>query len=40
VPAKVVRMLSDKERAELKGWADKYVGVAAYYLKHRINVAQ
>jgi len=39
VPGKVVRMLSDKERADLKGWAEKYVGVSAYYLKHRINVA-
>ena len=39
MPGKVVRALSDKERSELKGWADKYVGVAAYYLKHRINVA-
>ena len=38
VPGKVVRALSATERADLKGWADKYVAVAAYYLKHRINV--
>ena len=25
--------------ADLKSWAEKYVGVAAFYLKHRINVA-
>lgn len=37
VPGKVVRALSSEERAGLKGWAEKYVGVAAYYLQHRIN---
>jgi carbonic anhydrase/acetyltransferase-like protein (isoleucine patch superfamily) len=37
-PAKVVRPLSPEERRELKGWAEKYVAVAAYYRKHRINV--
>ena len=37
VPGKVVRALSPKERAELKGWAEKYVAVAAYYLNHGIN---
>jgi gamma-carbonic anhydrase len=39
LPGKIVRALSEKERGELKGWAEKYVGVAAYYLKHRINVS-
>jgi carbonic anhydrase/acetyltransferase-like protein (isoleucine patch superfamily) len=38
VPGKVVRALSPEERVSLKGWAEKYVGVAAYYLKHRINL--
>ena len=38
VPGKVIRTLSPQERAGLKGWAEKYVGVAAYYLKHRINI--
>lgn len=37
-PAKVVRELSAKERADLKNWAAKYVDTAAYYLKHEINV--
>jgi len=31
-PAKVVRALTPPERARLKGFAEKYVGVAAYYL--------
>jgi carbonic anhydrase/acetyltransferase-like protein (isoleucine patch superfamily) len=39
VPGKVVRSLSQEERAALKGWAEKYVGVSAYYLKHRINLS-
>lgn len=39
VPGKVVRALSDDERAGLKGLAEKYVGVAAYYLEHRINLS-
>jgi len=39
VPGKVVRALSPEERAGLKGWAEKYVGVSAYYLKHRINTS-
>jgi gamma-carbonic anhydrase len=38
-PAKVVRKLSAKERAELKMLAEKYVRVTAYYLKANINVA-
>jgi len=37
-PAKVARALSDKERGELKYWAEKYVHNAAYCLKHGINV--
>jgi len=32
-PAKIVRPLTPEERADLKGWADKYVHVAAHYLK-------
>ncbi|HLH56559.1 MAG TPA: gamma carbonic anhydrase family protein [Verrucomicrobiae bacterium] len=39
VPGKVVRSLTPQERASLKGWAEKYVGVAAYYLKNKINVS-
>jgi len=38
LPGKVVRALSAEERAGLKGWAEKYVGVAAYYLKNQINI--
>ncbi len=37
-PAKVVRALSQKERSELKYWAEKYVHNAAYCLEHGINV--
>ena len=37
-PAKVVRILSEKERGDLKHWAEKYVHNAAYCLKHGINV--
>lgn len=32
VPAKVVRVLSEEERARLKGWAEEYARAAAYYL--------
>jgi len=39
VPGKVVRTLTAEERANLKGWAEKYVGVSAYYLQHRINIS-
>jgi gamma-carbonic anhydrase len=39
-PAKVVRQLTPAERAELKGMAEKYVKVAAYYLKQRIVVPE
>jgi carbonic anhydrase/acetyltransferase-like protein (isoleucine patch superfamily) len=38
-PAKVVRRLTRKERAGLKSWALKYVGNAAYCLRHHINVS-
>lgn len=37
-PAKVVKELTPKDRAELKYWATKYVDNAAYCLKHSINV--
>jgi carbonic anhydrase/acetyltransferase-like protein (isoleucine patch superfamily) len=37
-PAKVVRALTDEERAGLKHWAEKYVVNGAYCLEHRINV--
>ncbi len=37
-PAKVVRIMSEKERGDLKYWAEKYVHNAAYCLKHGINV--
>jgi carbonic anhydrase/acetyltransferase-like protein (isoleucine patch superfamily) len=39
VPGKVVRALSPEERSSLKAWAEKYVGVAAFYLKHQINAS-
>jgi gamma-carbonic anhydrase len=34
-PATVVRSLNAEERGRLKGFADKYVEVAAYYLRRR-----
>ena len=37
-PARVIRKLSDKDRAGLKSWATKYVANAAYCLTHDINV--
>ena len=37
-PAKVVRKLTDQERAGLKWWAQKYVDNGAYCLKHGIGV--
>ena len=33
-PAKVVRSLTPEERGGLKGMAEKYVALAAYYLRH------
>jgi carbonic anhydrase/acetyltransferase-like protein (isoleucine patch superfamily) len=40
VPGKIVRHLDDKERHELKYWAEKYVHNAAYCLQNKINVGQ
>lgn len=37
-PAKVVKALTDEQRAGLKWWAEKYVWNAEYYLRHQINV--
>ncbi|MGE4179419.1 MAG: gamma carbonic anhydrase family protein [Limisphaerales bacterium] len=37
-PAKVVRALTESERAGLKHWADKYVANARYHLEHRIGL--
>ena len=37
-PAKVVRALTEQERTGLKRMAEKYVRVAAYYLRHAIAV--
>src|SRR5262245_10163104 len=39
-PAKVIRALSEEERAGLRIWADKYVANAAYCLEHSINVGK
>jgi len=38
-PAKIVRALTDKERGELRLWAEKYVENAAYCLSHNINIS-
>ena len=38
-PAKVVRKLTRTERGRLKSWAKKYLGNAAYCLRHRIGVS-
>ena len=38
MPAKVKRALSPEERSRLRGWAEKYVHVAAYNLKHQIGL--
>jgi carbonic anhydrase/acetyltransferase-like protein (isoleucine patch superfamily) len=37
-PGKIVRQLEEKERAQLKYWAEKYVHNAAYCLRHGIQV--
>ena len=37
-PAKVVKSLSEEERAGIKHWADKYVANARFCLKHGIQV--
>lgn len=39
-PAKVARRLTPKERGRLKTLAEKYVEIAAYYLKHGIAVGE
>ena len=39
-PARVVRQLTDREKAGLKAMAEKYVRVAAHYLKHRIAISK
>lgn len=39
-PAKIVRALTQEELATLKSAAEKYCGIAAYCLAHRINVGQ
>ncbi len=39
-PAKVVRPLTDKEKASLRAMAEKYVNVAAYYLKHHLAISK
>ncbi len=38
-PAKVVRTLSPKERADIKKFAKKYVELSKFYLEHGINLA-
>jgi carbonic anhydrase/acetyltransferase-like protein (isoleucine patch superfamily) len=37
-PAKIIRALTEKERAGLKWWAEHYVDNGAYCLKNKINV--
>ena len=37
-PAKVVRPLTEVERADIKPWAQKYVDNGAYCLKHKLNI--
>jgi carbonic anhydrase/acetyltransferase-like protein (isoleucine patch superfamily) len=39
-PAKVVRKLTEQERAGLKWWAEKYVANGAYCLRYEINVGR
>jgi gamma-carbonic anhydrase len=39
-PAKIVRALTDEERAGLKQWAAKYSDIAAYCLENKINVGE
>jgi carbonic anhydrase/acetyltransferase-like protein (isoleucine patch superfamily) len=38
-PGKIVRVLTEQERGNLKLWAEKYVHNAAYCLAHGINVS-
>ena len=37
-PAKVIRALTEAERADIKPWAQKYVDNGAYCLKHGLNI--
>ena len=37
-PAKVVRSLTEAERAGIKPWAQKYVDNGSYCIKHRLNI--
>jgi carbonic anhydrase/acetyltransferase-like protein (isoleucine patch superfamily) len=37
-PAKVIRQLTPEQRVGLRVWAEKYVGNAAYCLRHGINI--
>lgn len=37
-PAKIVRALTSEERGGIRKWAQKYVRVSAYYLKHGASV--
>jgi carbonic anhydrase/acetyltransferase-like protein (isoleucine patch superfamily) len=39
-PAKISRSLSSEERADLRALAEKYVEIAAYYLRHGIAMAE
>ena len=39
-PGKVVRPLTTEERSGLKGLAEKYVKVAAYYLENKIRLSE
>ena len=39
-PAKVVRPLTEAERADIKPWAQKYVDNGAYCLKHKLNIGK
>ena len=39
-PGKVVRALSDKERAGLKYWAEKYAANAGYCIEHKIGLQE
>ncbi len=39
-PAKVVKSLSDEDRAGLRHWADKYVANTRYCLKHGIQIGK
>jgi hypothetical protein len=40
MPARIVRTLSDEERAGIRVWAEKYAANAAYCLEHGINTTE